>query len=160
MHHLMAELLLPQYGVNYAFAADLQPKEVMHSHARRSGQRSITSRVMHVACAGLLLAGWSVAAVTVATTAQASVVAEDPAPADDTADAPAEAPADTPATDTSREPDQSSNADPDPAEPATEDSADPTPDESSDVTGDEATDETTDDEATDDDATDDDNVVK
>ena len=167
MHHLMAELLLPQYGVNYAFAADLQPKEVMHSHARRSGQRSITSRVMHVACAGLLLAGWSVAAVTVATTAQASVVAEDPAPADDTADAPAEAPA----TDTSREPDQSSNADPDPAEPAepaTEDSADPTPDESSDVTGDEATDEasdqttddeatdeTTDDEATDDEATDD-----
>ena len=155
MHHLMAELLLPQYGVNYAFAADLQPKEVMHSHARRSGQRSITSRVMHVACAGLLLAGWSVAAVTVATTAQASVVAEDPAPADDTAEAPAEAPA----TDTSREPDQSSNADPDPAEPAepaepaTEDSADPTPDESSDVTGDEATDEasdqTTDDEATD-----------
>jgi hypothetical protein len=116
---------------------------------------------MHVACAGLLLAGWSVAAVTVATTAQASVVAEDPAPADDTADAPAEAPA----TDTSREPDQSSNADPDPAEPATEDSADPTPDETSDVTGDEATDdeatddeatdETTDDEATDDEATDD-----
>ena len=156
MHHLMAELLLPQYGVNYAFAADLQPKEVMHSHARRSGQRSITSRVMHVACAGLLLAGWSVAAVTVATTAQASVVAEDPAPADDTADAPAEAPA----TDTSREPDQSSNAEPDPAEPETEDSADPTPDESSDVTGDEATDdeatdETTDDEATDDEATDD-----
>ena len=158
MHHLMAELLLPQYGVPYAFAADLQPKEVMHSYARRSGQRSITSRVMHVACAGLLLAGWSVAAVTVATTAQASVVAEDPAPADDTADAPAEAPADTPATDTSREPDQSSNADPDPAEPATEDSADPAPDESSDVTGDEATDEasdqTTDDEATDDEATD------
>ena len=158
MHHLMAELFLPQYGVPYAFAADLQPKEVMHSHARRSGQRSITSRVMHVACAGLLLAGWSVAAVTVATTAQASVVAEDPAPADDTADAPAEAPADTPATDTSREPDQSSNADPDPAEPATEDSADPAPDESSDVTGDEATDEasdqTTDDEATDDEATD------
>lgn len=149
MNHLMAELLLPQYGVFYAFAADLQPKEVMHSYARHSGQRSITSRVMHVACAGLLLAGWSVAAVTVATTAQASVVAEDPDPADDTADAPAEAPA----TDTSREPDQSSNADPDPAEPATEDSADPAPDESSDVTGDEATDEasdqTTDDEATD-----------
>ena len=150
MHHLMAELLLPQYGVNYAFAADLQPKEVMHSHARRSGQRSITSRVMHVACAGLLLAGWSVAAVTVATTAQASVVAEDPAPADDTADAPAEAPA----TDTSREPDQSSNAEPDPAEPETEDSADPTPDESSDVTGDEATDDEATDETTDDEATD------
>ena len=179
MHHLMAELLLPQYGVPYAFAADLQPKEVMHSHARRSGQRSITSRVMHVACAGLLLAGWSVAAVTVATTAQASVVAEDPAPADDTADAPAEAPADTPATEPSGEPDQPAGSDPDPAEPTTDEAADPatddavdpatdeeaTDDEASDqttddeatdeTTDDEATDETTDDEATDDEATDD-----
>jgi hypothetical protein len=62
----------------------------MHSHARRSSQLSLTSRALHVACAGLLLAGWSVAAVTVATTAQASVIAEDSAPADDTADAPAE----------------------------------------------------------------------
>lgn len=122
----------------------------MHSHARRTSQMSLTSRALHVACAGLLLAGWSVAAVAVATTAQASVVAEDPAPADDTADAPAEAPADTPATEPSGEPDRPSGSDPDPAEPATDEAADPANDDAVDpATDDEATDETTDDEATD-----------
>jgi hypothetical protein len=109
---------------------------------------------MHVACAGLLLAGWSVAAVAVATTAQASVVAEDPAPADDTADAPAESPAEAPVSDPSSEPDPSSNSNSDPAAPTTDESVDPAAGESSDVTGDEPTDTPIDEEVTGDDSTD------
>ena len=130
----------------------------MHFQARHYGHMSFTTRAIHVACAGLLLAGWSVAAVAVATTAQASVVAEDPAPADDTVNAPADSPAQAPDSEPSDEPEQSAHSDS--GDPTTEDSADPTPDESSGVADDEATDEdATDEDVTDEDATTDEDVT-
>ena len=119
----------------------------------QSSRRVLTSRVSRLALAGLLLAGWSVAAVSVATTAQAVVVAEDSAPGDAPADAPADTapdttadtPADTPADKPSKD-SGSSKADSgaDATDTATDDPTDNASDDPTDNASDNASDDPTD----------------
>jgi hypothetical protein len=94
----------------------------MSRTARLTDRRSLALRASHLALAGILLTGWSVAAVAVSASANASVVAEDSEPADETADAPgadtpaAEAPTGSDTTDTANDSGSSeTNAD-DPAD--------------------------------------------
>jgi methionine-rich copper-binding protein CopC len=91
----------------------------MSRTARNTDRKSLAFRASHLALAGILLTGWSVAAIAVSASAHASVVAEDPADeaADEAVDAPA---ANTPAgsdnTDTANDSSSSNTNADDPAE--------------------------------------------
>lgn len=95
----------------------------MSRTARNTDRKSLAFRASHLALAGILLTGWSVAAIAVSASAHASVVAEDPADeaADEAVDAPAaNTPAGSDKTDTAND---SSSSDQNADEPA--DGADP-----------------------------------